>query len=73
MQQSPVIPFNLVNISVRQGEPYIGQVAVGGVMKVRDRDFPIQFMVCFQPGAFDAVRMDVCHPTQDAIRAARDA
>lgn len=61
-----------------RGEPYIGQVAVGGVIlnRVRDERFPnTVYGVCFQPGAFDAVRdgQYYAHPTQDAIRAARDA
>ncbi len=61
-----------------RGEPYIGQVAVGGVIlnRVRDERFPnTVYGVCFQPGAFDAVRdgQYYAQPTQDAIRAARDA
>lgn len=61
-----------------RGEPYIGQVAVGGVIlnRVRDKRFPNTiYGVCFQPGAFDAVRdgQYYSHPNQDSIRAARDA
>lgn len=61
-----------------RGEPYIGQVAVGGVIlnRVRDERFPnTVYGVCFQPGAFDAIRdgQYYSHPTQDSIRAARDA
>ena len=44
-----------------RGEPYIGQVAVGGVIlnRVRDERFPIQFMVfVFSPGPLMPLGMD---------------
>ena len=42
-----------------RGEPYIGMVAVGAVIlnRVKDKKFPDSvYGVCFQPGAFDAVK-----------------
>ena len=42
-----------------RGESYIGKVAVGAVIlnRVEDKKFPNSvYSVCFQPGAFDAVR-----------------
>lgn len=61
-----------------RGEPYIGQVAVGGVIlnRVKSKEFPnTVYGVCFQPGAFDAARDGQYFeaPTASALRAARDA
>lgn len=61
-----------------RGEPYIGQVGVGAVImnRVKDKKFPNSIhSVCFQPGAFDAVRDGQFFrpPTKEALRAARDA
>ncbi len=61
-----------------RGEPYIGQVAVGAVImnRVKHKNFPNTiYGVCFQPGAFDAVRDGQYYqnPSPTAIRAARDA
>lgn len=42
-----------------RGESYVGKVAVGAVIlnRVEDKKFPDSvYSVCFQPGAFDAVR-----------------
>lgn len=61
-----------------RGEPYIGQVAVGAVImnRVKSSKFPDSiYGVCFQPGAFDAVRdgQYFTSPTSTALKAARDA
>lgn len=61
-----------------RGEPYIGQVAVGGIIlnRVKDTKFPnTVYGVCFQPGAFDAISDGQYYdsPTEEALRAARDA
>ncbi|ADD03430.1 spore cortex-lytic enzyme [Thermoanaerobacter italicus Ab9] len=67
----------LINGEAR-GEPYIGKVAVGAVVmnRVRDPRFPKTIAgVIFQPGAFSAVDDGQMWlpPTNDSIRAARDA
>lgn len=61
-----------------RGEPYIGQVAVGAVIlnRVKSPKFPNSvYGVCFQPGAFDAVRDGQYYsaPTETALKAARAA
>lgn len=61
-----------------RGEPYIGMVAVGAVIlnRVKDKKFPDSvYGVCFQPGAFDAVkdRGVLLEPSQSAIKAAKAA
>lgn len=61
-----------------RGEPYIGQVAVGAVImnRVKSSKFPDSvYGVCFQPGAFDAVRDGQYYsaPTESALKAARAA
>ncbi|MFZ5943968.1 MAG: spore cortex-lytic enzyme [Bacillota bacterium] len=61
-----------------RGEPYIGQVAVGAVIlnRVKSKSFPdTVYAVCFQPGAFDAIRdgQYFAPPTQSALKAARAA
>lgn len=61
-----------------RGEPYIGQVAVGAVImnRVKNSKFPDSvYSVCFQPGAFDAVRDGQYYsaPTSSALKAARAA
>lgn len=61
-----------------RGEPYIGQVAVGAVImnRVKSPKFPnTVYGVCFQPGAFDAVRDGQYYspPTETALKAARTA
>jgi len=61
-----------------RGEPYIGQVAVGAVImnRVKSSKFPNSvYAVCFQPGAFDAVRDGQYYlpPTSTALKAARAA
>lgn len=61
-----------------RGEPYIGQVAVGGVILNRTRDprFPSTIAgVIYQPGAFTAVsdgQIDL-PPVQSSVNAARDS
>jgi len=61
-----------------RGEPYIGQVAVGGVIlnRVRHPSFPNTISgVIFQPGAFTAVAdgQMFMHPDDNAFKAAKDA
>lgn len=61
-----------------RGEPYIGKVAVGAVIlnRVKDKKFPDSvYSVCFQPGAFDAVRdgQYYMEPNQSSINAAKAA
>ena len=61
-----------------RGEPYIGKVAVGAVIlnRVEDKKFPDSvYSVCFQPGAFDAVKdgQYYMEPDQESIKAARAA
>lgn len=61
-----------------RGEPYIGQVAVGAVIlnRVESKKFPNSvYGVCFQPGAFDAIRDGQYFrpPTQESLKAARAA
>jgi N-acetylmuramoyl-L-alanine amidase len=61
-----------------RGEPYIGQVAVGGVImnRVRDPRFPNSIAgVVYQPGAFTAVSDGQIHAAleESPTRAARDA
>lgn len=61
-----------------RGESYVGQVAVGAVIlnRVRDKKFPDSvYSVCFQPGAFDAVRdgQYYMEPNQSSINAAKAA
>lgn len=61
-----------------RGESYVGKVAVGAVIlnRVEDKKFPDSvYSVCFQPGAFDAVRdgQYYLEPNQDAINAAKAA
>lgn len=61
-----------------RGEPYIGQVAVGGVImnRVRDPQFPNTIAgVIFQPGAFTAVDDGQMFqpPGETATKAAQDA
>ena len=61
-----------------RGEPYIGKVAVGAVIlnRVKDKKFPDSVdSVCFQPGAFDAVRdgQYYMEPNQSSINAAKAA
>lgn len=61
-----------------RGEPYIGQVAVGAVIvnRVKHNKFPNSiYGVCFQPGAFDAIRdgQYFSPPTSSALKAARAA
>ncbi|MCR4435393.1 MAG: spore cortex-lytic enzyme [Clostridiales bacterium] len=61
-----------------RGEPYVGQVAVGGVIMNRTRDsrFPKTIAgVIYQPGAFDAVSDGQINlePDSTAYKAARDA
>jgi len=61
-----------------RGEPYIGQVAVGGVVmnRVRDPRFPNTIPgVIYQPGAFTAVDDGQINlpPTDSAKKAATDA
>lgn len=62
-----------------QGEPYIGQVAVGAVIlnRVRDPDFPNTLAgVIYQPHAFESVSNGLIwrrNPTEEAWRAAQDA
>jgi len=61
-----------------RGEPYIGQVAVGAVVmnRVKSNKFPnTVYGVCFQPGAFDAIRDGQYFrpPTESALKAARAA
>lgn len=61
-----------------RGESYVGQVAVGAVIlnRVRDKKFPDSvYSVCFQPGAFDAVRdgQYYMEPSQTSIKAAKAA
>lgn len=61
-----------------RGEPYIGQVAVGGVIMNRTRDprFPSTIPgVIYQPGAFTAVddgQLDL-NPDSSCLNAAQDA
>lgn len=61
-----------------RGEPYIGQVAVGAVImnRVRHSKFPNSvYSVCFQPGAFDAIRDGQYFrpPTATSLKAAKAA
>lgn len=61
-----------------RGEPYIGKVAVGAVIlnRVKDKKFPNSvYSVCFQPGAFDAVKdgQYYLEPSQSAVNAAKAA
>ena len=61
-----------------RGESYIGKVAVGAVIlnRVEDKKFPGSvYGVCFQPGAFDAVRdgQYYMEPNQESINAAKAA
>lgn len=61
-----------------RGEPYIGKVAVGAVIlnRVKDKKFPDSvYSVCFQPGAFDAVRdgQYYMEPNHSSINAAKAA
>lgn len=62
-----------------QGEPYIGQVAVGAVVlnRVRHPDFPNTVAgVVYQPHAFESVSNGLIWrrtPTEEARRAAQDA
>ncbi len=61
-----------------RGESYIGKVAVGAVIlnRVEDKKFPDSvYSVCFQPGAFDAVRDGQYYmtPDKDSINAAKAA
>ena len=61
-----------------RGESYVGKVAVGAVIlnRVEDKKFPDSvYSVCFQPGAFDAVRdgQYYLEPNQEAINAAKAA
>lgn len=61
-----------------RGESYIGKVAVGAVIlnRVEDKKFPDSVhSVCFQPGAFDAVRdgQYYMEPDKESINAAKAA
>lgn len=61
-----------------RGESYIGKVAVGAVIlnRVEDKKFPDSvYSVCFQPGAFDAVRdgQYYMEPDKESINAAKAA
>lgn len=61
-----------------RGEPYVGKVAVGAVIlnRVTDKKFPDSvYSVCFQPGAFDAVKdgQYYMEPDQEAVNAAKAA
>ena len=61
-----------------RGEPYIGQVAVGGVImnRVRDPRFPKTIAgVIYQPGAFTAISDGQIHAVLEATptKAANDA
>ena len=61
-----------------RGESYIGKVAVGAVIlnRVEDKKFPNSVhSVCFQPGAFDAVKdgQYYMEPDQDSVNAAKAA
>ena len=61
-----------------RGESYIGKVAVGAVIlnRVEDKKFPDSvYSVCFQPGAFDAVRdgQYYMEPDNASINAAKAA
>jgi N-acetylmuramoyl-L-alanine amidase len=61
-----------------RGEPYIGQVAIGGVVLNRTRDprFPKTIPgIVYQPGAFTAVADGQINmpPSASCVRAARDA
>ena len=61
-----------------RGESYIGKVAVAAVIlnRVEDKKFPDSVhSVCFQPGAFDAVRdgQYYMEPDQESINAAKAA
>ena len=61
-----------------RGESYIGKVAVGAVIlnRVEDKKFPDSVhSVCFQPGAFDAVRdgQYYLEPDNESINAAKAA
>jgi len=62
-----------------QGEPYVGQVAVGAVVlnRVKSPDFPNTLSgVIYQPRAFESVSNGLIWrrtPTAEAYRAARDA
>lgn len=61
-----------------RGEPYIGQVAVGGVIlnRVKHPSFPNSIAgVIYQPGAFTAVSDGQINlpPAESSLKAARDA
>ena len=61
-----------------RGESYIGKVAVGAVIlnRVEDKKFPGSvYSVCFQPGAFDAVKdgQYYLEPDKESINAAKAA
>lgn len=61
-----------------RGESYLGKVAVGAVIlnRVEDKKFPSSvYSVCFQPGAFDAVRdgQYYMEPDKESISAAKAA
>lgn len=61
-----------------RGEPYLGQVAVGGVIlnRVKSPSFPNTIAgVIYQPGAFTAVSDGQINlaPVESSIKAARDA
>ncbi|MGI6226363.1 MAG: cell wall hydrolase [Peptococcales bacterium] len=72
-----LILAKMINGEAR-GEPYIGQVAVGAVImnRVKNKNFPNSvYSVCFQPGAFDAIRDGQYYmpPSDSALKAARAA
>ena len=61
-----------------RGEPYVGKVAEGAEIlnRVEDKKFPDSvYSVCFQPGAFDAVKdgQYYMEPNQESINAAKAA
>ena len=61
-----------------RGEPYTGKVAVGAVIlnRVKDKKFPdTVYSVCFQQGAFDAVRdgQYYMEPGASSVKAAQAA
>ena len=72
------IPTPVQQVQAGSGESYVGKVAVGAVIlnRVEDKKFPDSvYSVCFQPGAFDAVRdgQYYLEPNQEAINAAKAA
>ncbi len=76
-QNDVMVLAKMINGEAR-GESYVGQVAVGAVIlnRVRDKKFPDSvYSVCFQPGAFDAVRdgQYYMEPNQSSINAAKAA